>query len=167
MLARSLVKQGGGGGGAYTGPREGGSDVSMQGTAAMQAPRQEQKKPWSIDRMNPVMASSLGRLGQYHAHHEPNFRKAPLAWKAYHHPNMDTWAPLSMREPIRHYERATPGMWFAAGHMDLRKFPTWKLLIKTNWFMLTGTFLAYLNWQRRMHLNGYVIKNQGAVDGFS
>ena len=170
MLAKTLsYKGGGGGGGHHAGPRVGGSDHNVQGSAMMDIPRQGQPSSGHIDRMNPTCTRTRAHLGQYHGGgHECHFRKAPIFGKAYNHPEMDVWAPMQMTEPIRHVDRPFPGGQFGAGHQCfVTKYgsPVRKL-ITTTWFMQLGTIVGFGTYFRRMWLNGWEVRNQGAVDGF-
>jgi hypothetical protein len=154
MLARSLTYKG--------------TDQNYQGSAMMDVQRQGQPSNAHIDRMNPTATRVRAGLKQYPGGgHEPHFRKAPAYMKAYCHPEMDVWAPMQMTEPIRHVDRPHPGMWFGCGHFDLFKYGSpFRRLFTWSYSMWLGTAFGFGSWYRRMWLNGWEVKNQGAVDGF-
>jgi hypothetical protein len=106
-------------------------------------------------------------LGWVHGHHELNYRKTSLGFKAYNKDNMDIWAPFANKLPFRHMETSAPGMWFAGGtpavhHWGFLKWPLNSKVV-TTWF--TAIPFAYLGYRMRWAKGGYTQKNMGAVFG--
>eukprot|EP00759_Apiculatamorpha_spiralis_P018169 PhF_6_TR24526/c0_g1_i1/m.33860 len=97
-----------------------------------------------------------------HAHHEMNYRKKHLGWKAY--AQSDSFAPFQTVLPRRHMEGLYPGRWFAAGHYDLRVTRLSNTLCHFSTCFLGFGVLA-LYYVVRHTRNGWVIKNKGAVSG--
>jgi hypothetical protein len=106
-------------------------------------------------------------LGWVHFHKEMNYRKTPLFWQAYSNKNMDCWAAWQTMGPVRHVETKAPGMWFGAGHMSKRHWGFLMWRVGGKWFLSTGAGFCFgiFVWIRRMALNGFQVKNAGAVTG--
>lgn len=109
-------------------------------------------------------------LSWIHAHKELNYRKKALGWGAYSAKNCDVFAPFANTYPARHIETKLPGMWMGAGH--LRVCPeqfgwrSWKFHARFALVPMASLGLfAFMYWWRIAHLNGWTIKNKGAVSG--
>lgn len=147
MLAKTLRRAGGGHGHGH--------GSSVPSTVA-------------IDRTAPYFNHS--KIVGFHAHHEPNFRKAPVGWAGWNSPKyQDPFAPYMQQTPVRHVEKgAMFGMWFGMGHFALKNFfgPLhWKFWARTGGIGFCGWSAALFFYSVRMSKNGWQWKNRGAVFG--
>ena len=112
-------------------------------------------------------AHTNGRAGHpyhlcAHGHKEMNYRKKALGWKAYY--QCDSFAPFQVMLPRYHVETVYPGRWFGAGHYNMKE-KWWTFGIQGFATIGGGLGIGYFQYWVRMHRNGWVIKNKGAITG--
>ncbi len=106
-------------------------------------------------------------LGWVHGHHEMNYRKTNLGWKAYNKDNMDPHAPFQTMLPFRHMETFWPAGWFAGGTIPSHHWGPlkWPFLNKIMIWWMSPFPIGYVEYRVRYAKGGYTQKNMGAVFG--
>jgi hypothetical protein len=105
-------------------------------------------------------------LGWMHFHSEANYRKIHAGWKAYSKENMDIFGQ-TIPFPVRHFETKLPGMWMGAGHHNPKQWGPYNWVLARKWWLITygGAAMPMFTFYKRVHDNGFEVKNRGAVFG--